>query len=350
MRHKFFFFRFLKNRSGVSAVFGALLLLGILAVAISLITANVLPARALLEEEKEEKIFFSSVLLFAEKINLLMKKSISFTGQSDFVSETQIIVSKNTSVFADENAGYFFVRTNATLPPNSVFMIADSNEHSFLEADFLPKKNKNGNEIRDGNENKDENENKNENENKDENENEKKFEVLTLSHGSVLFSKKYEQLPDQMYFYGPSSCVLGQKNGAVFVSSPSISVRRGENNQTMFTFSGQIFKSRMPPVEAEQKNLRFYVTKTATVRDRVNLLEIQYKPETSIFEKDAEYYENHNQLLENWMISFSEQLKTDFPAWEIQYDSEKRTIRIESDTTFEMEMTVSEIEIEWGGG
>ncbi|WNY25803.1 hypothetical protein [Methanolapillus millepedarum] len=324
MRRKInFFHKFLKSKSGVSSVFGALLLLGILAVAVSLMIANVLPALSQKEEEKEDKIFLASVVSFSEKTDQLMKKSISFTGQNYSLSESQIIIGKNSSVFVDENTGGFLIWTNATVPPNKDFLKFSGN-HSFSEPESE----------------KEENENENESGNA--------FEALILSNGSVIFFKTYQQLPDRMYFYGPSSFVLSQRTGATQVSPLSIFVTKNAENQTMISLSGQIFKSKTPPVESDQKNIRFYVTKTATVRDRINYLEIQYIPNNSPPADFSDYYENRELAVEKQMIEWVEKWNVECPEWKTEFDPENKILRIESDVSFEIEIVVSEIEIEFG--
>ncbi|MDV0446839.1 hypothetical protein MsAg5_06980 [Methanosarcinaceae archaeon Ag5] len=310
-------YRLFKDKSGASAVFGALLLLGIAAVAASVIAADVLPAISQKAEEKEERLFFAAVVSFSEKMDRLMKQSVSFTGRNYSLSENQIIAAENSSVFADENAGCFLIWTNATLPPSSTFLIAKN--HSFSEPET----------DRD----------------EDENETRQPYEALTLSQGSVLFFKTYDHLPDQMYFYGPSSFILAQRNGAASVFSPQAVTQN--DGKTLISLSGQVFKSHTPAVESDQKNIRFDVTKTATIRDRVNYLEIQYVPNSLPASEFSDFYNYRNKKIEEQMAAAAEKLNA-LPGWTSAFDPETKIIQMESEIPFEIEIVVSEIEIEFG--
>ena len=288
---------FFQNQSGVSVIFGALLLFGICIVFLSAFLVYAVPAWELQKESEENDSLYLSVIQFSNDINALNQKSGSgFSSFQGFI----LLPPSNATVSADAG-GEFLFSADLSIPSESeTYLISESSVSGYF----------------------------------------------VLSRGSVIFSNSYHQLPDQFYFVGPSSLLLCQNEGASFIQSPSVRFVRGSDGQILLLLSGQIFKCDSSPIFGENAVIRYRETKTITIHDFVSDFEIRYVPSSSYFPQiHSVYYENRDIASEFWLSDFDSRLTDDFPEIEAVYKNEISSLTISSAVPIEIDIRITEFEI-----
>lgn len=288
---KFFFKRLLRDKSGVSAVFGVLLILGLLSLFLSAFWITALPARIMLEESEEAQLLYFSVLRFSEGLNhSLSRHSSDSTGAALFSSNLTLLVS------SEECLKW---RADVSLPPAS-------REFLRTEDDFY-----------------------------------------VLGRGSVIFSARYRQIPDHIYFLGPFGLVLSQEDGALFKEAPPIRLIRGKDNRILMKLSGRIIESDSLPLFGNAAAIRCDEIHSVAVHDFVSEIEI-----LPIFSSsDIDYYspfdEHKEKAVEEWFSDFSRTVAEYFPEMTVTLNPETGGFIFASSVPFEIDIQTSVVRIEF---
>jgi len=287
--------RFFQNRSGVSVVFGALLLLSICVVFLSVFLVYAVPSWEMYRESEENDSLYLSVIQFSNTLNSYPQQSGSAKPRR-FLS----LPPSNATVFTD-SGGEFLFSADISLPLESeMYLINESSVPGYY----------------------------------------------VLSRGSVIFSDSYHQLPDQFYFVGPSSLLLCQNEGASFIHSPFIHFVRGSDGRILLLLSGQIFKCDSAPIFGEKKVIQYRETKTVEIHDFVSDFEIRYVPSSSAYPSiHSAFYENKDIAMETRLFDFGSQSMNDFPEIEIVYKDEISSLIVSSEVPIEVDICVTEFEI-----
>ena len=287
--------RFFQNQSGVSVVFGALLLFSICVVFLSVFLVYAVPAWEMYRESEENDSLYLSVIQFSNTLESFPRQSVSAKSQG-FLS----LPSSNATVFTDPD-GEFLFSADLSLPPESeMYLKTESSIPGYY----------------------------------------------VLSRGSVIFFDSYHQLPDQFYFVGPSSLLLCQNEGASFIHPLSIRFVRGSDGQILLLLSGQIFKCDSAPIFGKKKIIQYRETKTVEIHDFVSEFEIRYAPSLSDYSSiHSVFYENKDIAMETRLFDFGSQGMNDFPEIEIVYKDEISSLIISSEVPIEVDICVTEFEI-----
>jgi hypothetical protein len=299
--------RWIRSESGVSVIFGALLLLSILTVFILVFLVYAIPAYQLEKESVENDTLFLSVLLFSEKLENLQ----SFSPSSSFKSQS---FPSNAAVLVNEKDGCFLFSAPLSLPPESEKSIASNFS---LNHDVFSDISKN-------------------------------TEWFFLSSGSVMFYNQYEQLPDQVYFVGPSSFILSQEDGASFIQEPAIFLIRGSNNQIYISLSGFIVRNNNDPVFEKNPTLRYRLIKTIFAHDFVSCVAIRYAaPETTAFQLPSDFYGSREKVYTSWFLKLQETIQSDYPEIDVYFDPDSMSLYLISSVPIEIDVQIMEIEFEY---
>ena len=292
---------FFRDQSGVSAIFGAFLLLGIAVVFLSAFLVYAVPAWELQKESEENNSLYLSVIQFSNDIDSLSGKP--FSNFSSF--QKNILLPPSNAVILTDSGGEFLFSADFSIPPES---------EAYLKSESsVP-------------------------------------EYFVLSRGSVIFSNSYQQLPDQFYFVGPSALLLCQNEGASFIKSPAVRIIKGSDGRILLTLSGQIFKSESSPVFGDKAVIRYRETKTIMIHDFVSDIEIRYVPSSSSYpQTHSIFYENRDIASELWLSDFSHRIADDFPEIEAVYRDEISSLIISSEVPIEIDICITEFEIESDG-
>ena len=298
-----------RGKSGVSAVFGALLLLAILTVFVLAFLVYAVPAYQIEKESAENEALFLSVLHFSEKLEDL-RQSSSFSSSS---IKSQSFPS-NVTVLVNENDGGFLFSAHLVLPPDSEKTIQSKYP---IKHDVFA-------EVSD------------------------ETQWFFLSSGSVMFYNQYEQLPDQVYFVGPSAFILSQEDGASFIQDPSIFIIRGSDNQIFMSLSGVIVQNNNDPVFEKNPILRYRLTKTIFAHDFVSSVAVRYvSPETAAFQLSPDFYDNKDKAYDSWFLRLRETIQSDYPEIDVYFDSDDMSLYLISSVPIEIEIQIMEIEFEY---
>ncbi|MDL2261487.1 hypothetical protein LJC08_04565 [Methanimicrococcus sp. OttesenSCG-928-J09] len=297
-------FPFLGNNEGVSTIFGALLLLAIAAVFISAFLLTAIPAQIMLEESEDSSRLESDIIRFSEQNN----PAGSLFFQTAY-----------TSVFADETADQIIFSADLTMPPETKAFLKtvgdiqppDSSDDVFQSSD-----------------------------------------VYCLSSGSLLFLSKYSQIPDSAYSIGASSILLIQDDGFSFLKTPDISFRRGKDDQILLTMSGTIVKSNSSSVFGNRTHVRFFTIQSAEIYDSVPAIAFQFIPASNNSKggSELELNEAKTEAFKKWTANFENVLLRDFPELEIETDDETLTLFVFSETPFDIDIKIREIEYDFSSG
>ena len=291
---------FFRDQSGVSAIFGAFLLLGIAVVFLSAFLVYAVPAWELQKESEENNSLYLSVIQFSNDIDSLSGKP--FSNFSAF--QKSILLPPSNATILTDSGGEFLFSADFSIPPESEAYLKSESSVS---------------------------------------------DYFVLSRGSVIFSNSYHHLPDQFYFVGPSSLLLCQNEGASFIKSPAVRIIKGSDGRILLTLSGQIFKSESSPVFGDKAVIRYRETKTVMIHDFVSDIEIRYAPSSDL-QTYSIFYENRDIASELWLSDFSRRIADDFPEIEAVYRDEISSLVISSEVPIEIDICITEFEIESGGG
>ena len=285
-----------RDQSGVSTLFGALLLLSIAVVFLSAFLVYALPAWELHQESEENDTLFLSIVRFSNDADSMSQKSQ--TGISDF--QSVVLPPSNASIFTDTGGGFVFF-SDLSIPPESEnYLKTESSVQNYY----------------------------------------------ALSSGSVMVFNEYNQLPDQLYFVSPSFLLLCQSEGASFIKSPSAHFIESDGRFILF-LSGEILKCDSSPIFGEKAVIRYRKNRTVEIHDFVSDFEIRYVPPPSaLFESHSIFYENRNIAAESWLSDFSSRISADFPEMDIVYKDEISSLCISSAVPIEVDIRITEFEIE----
>jgi hypothetical protein len=302
------------DKSGVSAIFGALLLIAILALFLSAFMLTAIPAKVMSEESAQNDKIFIDVLKLSDSMN-----SASF-GSSSSSSASFSFYSKYTTIQATESAGGFFfaaIPEISTTPVTKSFLRSD---HIFDPTGF-PDFNDHF---------------------KDDLENEIVFNRLSL--GALSFSSRYSQIPDRVYYLGDSSLLLIQEEGSSFLKPPSVFVRKGDGN-ILISITGNIIRTASSPVFGDLTTLHYRVIQKAEVYDFVTAVCIYYIPPEQNSLLNETVAAQKEESFRQWILTFENDLNRNFPELKMEVDIENLMIVIYSNAGFEIDITVREIEI-----
>ncbi|WNY29156.1 hypothetical protein MmiEs2_13740 [Methanimicrococcus stummii] len=283
-----------RDESGVSVIFGALLLLSILALFISLFLTAAIPAKIMAEESAENDRLLSDILKFSETND---------SGSFSFHSNHSTI-----HVFESEKHGIYF-SADISIPPET---------ESFLKAGAFSGE----------------------------------FDSYRLSSGGLLFSCDYSQIPDCDYFLGDSSLLLIQDDGFSYLLPPVVNVYQNQGN-ILISLSGDLVRSTSSSVFGNLTTVNYKIIQTAEVYDFVSEIRIYYVPpeSKSKLNPDSVFGEIETvqkEAFSEWLFQFEKKLNRDFPELktelETESDFENLTLIISSETPFEIDITVHEIE------
>jgi hypothetical protein len=290
---------FFQNQFGVSAIFGALLLFGICVLFLSAFLIYAVPAWELQQESEENDSLYLSVIQFSNETEIISQKAGFSPFQSVF-----LLPPSNATVLTDTDGGFLFLADLSIPSESESYLLSESSVSGYY----------------------------------------------VLSRGSVIFSNSYHQLPDQFYFVGPSSLLLCQNEGASFVKSPSVRFVRESDGRILLTLSGQIFKSESSPIFGEKSVVRYRETKTVMIHDFVSDVEIRYVPSPSSYlQTYSIFYENRDIASEMWLSDLAGRLAIDFPEIEAVYTDELSSLIISSAVPIEIDICITEFEIELDG-
>lgn len=277
-----------RDESGVSVIFGALLLLAVFTVFLSAFLITAVPAKIMSEESAGNDLLLSEILKHSD--NEVPAGRVSF--HSDY-----------STVHVIEDGGILFA-ADISLPPET---------KSFLKPDLI------FNSVND-------------------------FDFYQLSSGSLLFSCRYSQIPDCLYSSGESSLLLIQEDGSSFIKPPAISVRRNKEDKILLSMRGDVIRFSSSAAFGHLTTLNCDIFQTAEVHDFISEIRISYSPpapgpvlnETAAVQKENAFRQ--------WMLKFENELNLDFPELKTDWNPEKRMLVISSDSLFEIDITVCEIE------
>ena len=285
------------------------MLLSILTVFILAFLVYAIPAYQLEKESMENDTLFLSVLHFSEKLGDLQPSSS--LSSSSLKSQS---FPSNVTVLVNENDGFFLFSAPVSLPPESEKAVKSkfSLDHDvFSEVSG-------------------------------------ETQWLFLSSGSVMFFNQYEQLPDQIYFVGPSAFILSQEDGASFIQDPEIFIIHGSNNQIFMSLSGVIVQNNNDPVFEKNPTLRYRLTKTIFAHDFVSCIAIRYiPPETSAFQISSDFYDNRDGIYNSWFLRIQETIQSDYPEIDVYFDPDSMSLYLISSVPIEIEIQIMEIEFEY---
>lgn len=289
---------FVRDESAVSAVFGALLLLGIFSVIFSVFLVTALPAWVMHQESEERDLLHADVLTFSENAGILSRSAAS----GFFLPRTQVLSSRNSTVAADENGGTFLFRADTDLPPEV---------ESILKTGSNP-------------------------------------DYFKLSSGSLLFIENYQQLPDQFYFYGPAGLILCQEDGASFILPPSVYLSRGDSGKILLQLSGYIVECHSSAVSGVNTVICFRNVQTVYAYDFVSEVELRYVPPTGPnFGSDSIFYENRDIAVEYYLSDLASSIQENFPEIEAVYKSEIAGLTLTSETPIELDIQITVLQVEF---
>lgn len=278
----------IRDESGVSVIFGALLLLSISAVFLSLFLATAIPAKIMSEESAGNDLLLSEILKHSD--------DGAFSGSLSFHS--------NYSTMTVVEDGGFLFAANLSVPPET---------KSFLKSDLVFSS-------------------------------DNASDSYKLSSGSLLFSCRYSQLPDRFYSSGDSSLLLIQEGGSSFLKSPAIRIWRNNEDKILFSMRGDIIHFSSSSVFGNLTTLNYRVLQTAEVHDFVSEICLFYLPAEpdSFFNESAAIQKE--KAFQEWMLKFENELNLNFPELKTDSDLENMVLIISSDPLFELDVAVREIE------
>lgn len=290
VRH--FLHRFLQNKSGVSVIFGALLLLSIFSVFLSVFLITALPALEMYRESAESDLLFRDVLNFSETVDAFS----SFSNASDL-----FLFARGAAVSADENGGKFLFRADMTLPPDPAAVPESVSFPDYFE----------------------------------------------LSSGSVVFINAYTQIPDQFYFYGPAGLILCQEDGASFIRRPPVSLTRGEDDRILLRLSGRLIRNGDPLI-SESSGTVHVRGQTVYLHDFISEIEIRYIPPPAVnIESDEIFYENRDIAVEKYLSETAVRIGQAFPEIEAVYRDEIVALTLSSDVPMEADIQIMTLIIDF---
>ena len=305
---------FLSDSSGVSVIFGAVLLLGILMLFFSAYLITAVPAQILSEESANQELFHSDLLNLFEKIA---------NPAADFSSigskrGTHFFSAKHSAGFVDENGGRLLFEADIVLPPES---------EEFLKTEETEVKKIKKVKISE--------------------EAEEAFEIYTLGSGSIVFFNSYTQLPDRAYYFGPVSLILSQKDGAVSVTPSAVRLSKNESGSALISLSGQIFKGRAAPVFGNQTAVFFERLQKAEGIGFTTALSVWYipPPNDDLSFTSAEFAENRDECIRKMFYDLHRQIQSEYPDLDSVYDSENICLQIHSEKPIEIYFCVEEFAV-----
>ena len=260
----------------------------------------------------------------------------SFSSKRGFqiFSSPGSVSSSETVIYVDENGGRFVFAAELNLPPESEkFLKTDGLDFSQLNPDLIEQV-----------------------EQIEHFDNFSNFQTYTLSSGSIIFSNSYSQLPNQVYFLGPSSLILSQNDGAVSVFPFPIHFSENESGSLLLSISGQIFKSNSSPVFGNRTLLSFEQTQKAEGVYFATAVAIQYqaieKSNSSEIKSGIETnlknnIQNRDEAIEKSLFDFHKFIESEYSDLESFYDSETFSLLIYSEKPFEIHFLVEEFNIEF---
>ena len=309
---------FLSDSSGVSVIFGAALLLGILMLVFSAYLITAVPAQILSKESAAQDSFHSNLLVLFEKItNPAAGFSSTFSKRG-----VQFFSSEHTTAFIDENDGRFLFAADISLPPESEKFLKTEDSDDLNDSKFSKFLEETDFEF-------------------------EYFEIYTLGGGSIIFSNSYTQLPDNVYYFDPFSLIFSQKDGAVSVSPPSIRLSKNESGSALLSISGRILKSDSSSVFGNQTMLVFDRLQKAEGVGFVTAAAFQYipSPTADSLITDAGFAENRIECIRNQFDDFHQRIQSEYPGFDSVYDSENICLFIYSEKPFEIYFCVEEFAI-----
>lgn len=278
----------IRDQSGVSVIFGALLLLSVFAVFLSAFLVTAVPAKIMADESAGNELLLSEILKLSE--NDALSGQVSF--HSDY-STVQVI----------QSGGILFAADISVPPETGRFLKSGKLFDSVNDFDFYQ-----------------------------------------LSSGALLFSCRYSQIPDCFYSSGESSLLLIQEDGSSFLKPPEISVRQNEAGEILFSMRGDVLRFIPSFVFGDLTTVNYRVVQTAEVHDFVSEIRLFYFPaETGSFLNDTAAIQKEK-AFQKWMLLFENELNRNFPGLKTERYPDQRTLIISSDSLFEIDVTVREIE------
>lgn len=313
MSQKKLVFRMIRDESGVSAVFGALLLLAIFTVFLSAFLATAVPAKIMQDESEKNDLLLSGIFDLSEKA--------ASSGRQSFQTQYSVIQ-------ADENSGGIIFAADLSMTPETASFLKSDADFDLaaifgrgFDSLFDEDDEENDNGFGAGS----------------------NFSAYRLSSGSLLFSCRYSQIPDAVYSFGSSSVLLVQEDGSSFLKPPEISVREN-NGQFLISLSGDLIRSSSSSVFGNLTVLNYKVVQTAEVHDFASFVCIQYvPPESESLLNDFERNEIENSFIHHF-AQIDEEINRNFTELRSEFDSKTRTLTISSDSPFEIDIFVREIE------
>ncbi|WP_316556952.1 hypothetical protein [Methanimicrococcus hongohii] len=275
------------------------------------------------DESADNVLLLSDILKFSE--NTASSGSYSFH-------------SKNSTIYAVETGGIMFaVFPVLTVPPETESFLKSNSV--FNPPDFFDSDN-DFNSDDDSDDDFDDNSDDDFDDNSDDD-----FAFYRLSSGSLIFSSRYSQIPDNIYSSDGSSVLLIQEDGFSFVKPPSIFVRKYDG-KFLISMSGDIIRSSSSPVFGDLTILNYKVVQKAEVYDFATTICIYFVPPVS------NSFSNLNEAIElqtenafkKWILEFESDLNRNFPELKTESDIDNLMIMISSDSGFEIDITVREIE------
>ncbi|MDR2945030.1 MAG: hypothetical protein LBU81_08165 [Methanosarcinales archaeon] len=285
----------IRDGSGVSSIFGASLLLAILVVFLSAFLITAVPAKIMAEESEYNNRLVSDLLRFSEQKHF----GGSFFLKTDY-----------TSVTADEISDQIIFTADLTLLPETKTFLKTEGDFSSFDSDLLSQ------------------------------------ETFCLSSGALLFSNSYSQIPDSVYSLGASSILQIQDDGFSFLKTPDIFFRRGKNGQILLIMSGDFVKLKSSPVFGDRICIRSFTIQSAEVYDSVSAVAFQYIP-SHHSKISFETMRPKAEAFKKWAAQFENELARDFPELKIENDAENLILIISSETPFDIDLTVREIEFDF---
>ncbi len=283
-----FLIKMIRDESGVSVIFGALLLLTISAVFLSAFLMTAVPAKIMSEESDANDLLLSEILKHSG--NEAPAGRVSF--HSDY-----------STVNAVEGGGILFAADISVPPETDSFLKSDLIFHSVNDFDFY-----------------------------------------RLSSGSLLFSCRYSQIPDCFYSSGDSSLLLIQEDGSSFLKPPDISIRRNKDNKILLSMRGDVLRFSSSPVFGPLTILNGVVIQTVEVHDFVSEICILYSADASGPVLNEALTIQKEKAFREWLLNFEQELNRDFPELKTDSDPEKLTLIISYDSFFEIDIRVREID------
>ncbi|MDY0266777.1 MAG: hypothetical protein RBQ94_03910 [Methanimicrococcus sp.] len=295
---------FLKEDTGVSTVFGALLLLAVLTVFLSAFLAIAVPAYKMSEESKKDDRLLSDIFI-------LMESPPQKKIQKTFHTEDVVLR-------ADENSGGFLFAAFVSVPPDtSSFLRYDGKSQNSKIFDELQSPPHLSSLPPDS-------------------------EYYILSRGSLFFSCRYSQIPERSYLLEDASLLLLQKSGHVFLTPPNISIRKS-NDRILLSMSGDIILSGSSPVFANRTVVKSETLQKAEIHDFVSFLAIQYLPPNTDSFLSAKEKEQKTEAVSRYFSDLNHTIHLNFPELISEWDEENSTLLISSESAFELDCTVREI-------